>query len=190
MRQIIKNLFRQLFRLPVRVSPDVQSKSDLVELKKERGRIFPASIPRYMFWSNEAGGTEYRPRCHSRLESEYHAYLVAVRAGKKIDPFMTGNDHGYFCPKCPVVVLDREGFAGLPYSIFDIAQSSAIAVIGIVDIDAVPEDKKDVPVGDADNPIPLVEFLNQRVGDRASARTRLGRHARAVPGTWTEWRKR
>jgi hypothetical protein len=33
-----------------------------------------------------------------------------------------------------------------------------LAVMGIVDLDAVPEDKHDVPLGEEDNPIPLVEF--------------------------------
>ncbi len=33
-------------------------------------------------------------------------------------------------------------------------------VMGIVDLDAVPEEKRDLPLGEEDNPIPLVEFTN------------------------------
>ncbi len=36
------------------------------------------------------------------------------------------------------------------------------AVLGIVNMDAVPENERDVPLGDDDNPIPLVEFTNFR----------------------------
>ena len=32
------------------------------------------------------------------------------------------------------------------------------AVMGMVDLDAVPEEKKDIPFGGDDNPIPLIKF--------------------------------
>jgi len=37
---------------------------------------------------------------------------------------------------------------------------SEFALLGIVDLDAIPEDKRDLPLGDDDNPIPLVEFTS------------------------------
>jgi len=38
--------------------------------------------------------------------------------------------------------------------------SLEFAVLGIVDMSAIPEDKKGIPIGGNDNPIPLVEFTN------------------------------
>jgi hypothetical protein len=32
--------------------------------------------------------------------------------------------------------------------------------MGIVDLEAVPEEKKDIPFDEEDNPLPLVEFTN------------------------------
>ena len=74
-------------------------------------------------------------------------------------PFIISNDGGWFCPTCPVVVLDYEDFlegvlaAGA-------SQGTVFTVAGIVDWEAIPEEKSDEPIGEEDNPIPLVEFLN------------------------------
>jgi hypothetical protein len=35
------------------------------------------------------------------------------------------------------------------------------AVLGIMNMDAIPEDKRHLPVGSDDTPIPLVEFLTE-----------------------------
>jgi hypothetical protein len=34
------------------------------------------------------------------------------------------------------------------------------AVLGIINLDAIPEDKRGVPIGGDDNPLPLVKFLD------------------------------
>ena len=81
--------------------------------------------------------------------------------------FVISNDGGWFCPTCPVVVLDYEDFlegvlaAGA-------SQGTVFTVAGIVDWEAIPEDKSDEPIGDEDNPIPLVEFLNVEKERRVS----------------------
>ncbi len=84
-------------------------------------------------------------------------------------PFVIGNDGGCFCPHCPVVVLDYEEFlegvlaAGA-------SQGTLFTVVGVVDWDAIPEDKRDEPIGEEDNPIPLVKFLNTEMERRESHR--------------------
>jgi hypothetical protein len=123
------------------------------------------SIPRRMFWSDKLVNKKKCPLCHSSLAPEYHSYVLATWSGEEATPFITGNNNGSFCPECPVVVLDRKGFertieemAGRP----DLGISGAVqyAVLGIVNTDAIPEDKKHLPHGD-DNPIPIVEFLHE-----------------------------
>jgi hypothetical protein len=37
---------------------------------------------------------------------------------------------------------------------------SKFAVLGLVDLEAIPDDKKHLSLGDEGNPIPLVQFLN------------------------------
>ena len=128
---------------------------------------FDASIPRKMFWSESLVNKKKCPLCHSTLENEYHHYIIAVRTGKEITTLGVGNDYGSFCPECPVVVLDRKGFERVIGQIAeespDLGMSGAVSflVIGIADMDAVPEDKRHLPLGGDDNPIPLVEFLRE-----------------------------
>lgn len=55
-----------------------------------------------------------------------------------------------------------------PYNVLDISskfiQSLEYAVIGIVALDAVPEEKKDIPLGGDDSPVPLIglELVSNR----------------------------
>jgi hypothetical protein len=51
-------------------------------------------------------------------------------------------------------------------------------VLGLVDSDAIPEEKSDIALGEDENPIPLVKFTNFRqkqVGDRKGAKVRAKR---------------
>jgi hypothetical protein len=60
-----------------------------------------------------------------------------------------------------VVVLDHRRFSdfarlGLGSDI----PGGEFAVLGLVDLDAIPNDKKHLSLGDEGNPIPLVQFLS------------------------------
>jgi hypothetical protein len=128
---------------------------------------FDASIPRKMFWSDKLVNRKKCPLCRSTLENEYHHYIMAIKSGKETTMLATGNDSGAFCPECPVVVLDRKGFEGVVGGIVEenpdwrISGPVSFVVIGAVNMDAVPEDKRHLPMGDDDNPIPLVKFLQE-----------------------------
>jgi hypothetical protein len=128
---------------------------------------FDASIPRKMFWSDKLVNKKKCPLCRSALENEYHHYIIAIRRGEEITTFGVGNDYGAFCSECPVVVLDRKDFEGVVGGIVkenqDLGISGAVnfVVLGIVNTDAVPEDKRHLPMGGDDNPIPLVQFLHE-----------------------------
>lgn len=115
------------------------------------------SIPREKYFKDELHNSKKCPKCDSPLEKQYASYMVVVKGEE--DALMMGNDTGLFCPKCPVIVLDKEIFAR---NIFTVSHKKSIYfhVAGIVDIDAVPENKKSVPLGEDDNPIPLVEFIS------------------------------
>lgn len=120
---------------------------------------FPASVPRKMFWSKDVGGTSVCPECGARLTQEYHTYMMAVRHHGDVQPFAVGNEGGHFCPACPTVVLDHDAFGRLA-SLAVRSQRADFVVLGLIDLDAVPPDKANVPLGEDDNPIPLVKFTN------------------------------
>jgi len=126
----------------------------------EKYRFHP-SVPRRMYPSNVIPLKNRCPECGAKPEREYHSYVVGAGEGGEETRLLVGNNLGAFCPKCDVVVLDTEGFAGeVSLGIAPESGPSNIVVLGIVDIDAIPEEKRDLPLGAEDNPIPLVKFTN------------------------------
>lgn len=134
---------------------------------------FSASIPRKMFWSSDVGGKSHCPVCRSKLESESHTFMMAVRHAGEVHPFLVGNDAGYFCLQCPTVVLHYEIFAQSARLALDSEDQAQFTILGLVDLEAVPKEKRSVPLGSDDNPIPLVKFTNIEKG-QGTPRSRGG----------------
>lgn len=150
-----------------------------------------AAIPRQMYWSTDVKNSKICPGCGSSLEKEYHSYIIIVRIKKETEQFAVGTDGGYFCPECPVVVLDRDNFiklasVGLESAEYD-DSSVELAVAGIVDMDAIPEDKKDKTLGTEDNPIPLVQFSESKEDKHISKKT--GRNQPCTCGSGKKYKK-
>ena len=121
---------------------------------------FDPSIPRQMFLSNYVGGKSNCPRCFSSLENEPQVFMMAVRDAHDIHPFIIGNDAGYFCPQCPTVVLDFDTFAEFAEVSLGRDTDAEFTVMGLIDMEAIPDDKRSLPLGVEGNPIPLVKFAN------------------------------
>jgi len=139
----------------------------------------PASIPRKMFWPTDAGGLLHCPQCGGRLENEHHTYVFATREREEFDTFIVGNKSGYFCEQCPVVVLDYDSIVEILSFSRGCAGTFEFVAMGIVDLEAIPDEKKDDELGTDDNPVPLVEFTNieqdslpRRVRSRQPSRSR------------------
>jgi len=137
---------------------------------------FDASLPRKMFWSKDVGGKDFCPDCHGPLERERHTYMLFTREGHDFNPFIVRNDNGYFCARCPVIVLDYDAFAESAMAGNPASRSFEFTVPGIVDLDAIPKDKKNVPLGEDDNPIPLMKFTN--LSDSDDTRRKRSRNRR------------
>ena len=120
----------------------------------------PESTPRKMYWSDDVRGTRLCPDCHARLVPEPQTYLLVVRHGKSLDSRLVGSDGGYFCPACPVVVLDRKQFDAYVAMGPALRAGSSYLVPGLIDLSAVPEDEEDLRFDEVDNPLPLVMFSN------------------------------
>lgn len=140
---------------------------------------FDASIPRKMFWSTDVGGTDSCPQCGSRLENESHSYLMLVRESGGVQQFVVGNNDGYFCAGCPVVVLDHEAFARSAHAGNPSSRSFELMVPGMVDLDVIPEESANIPLGDDENPIPLMRFTNYRDKEPARRKRTRGKIVKA-----------
>jgi len=135
------------------------------------------------------------PRCGGPLQQSRQTYLVATRRGKELtDNFIVGSDMGWFCARCPTVVINPEEVSALlmhPLPRWDIG--TGFAVVGIINLDAVPEEKRDLPLGDDDNPIPLVEFTNvshDKASRRAKRRPEATGHGRLAPARKGDFEER
>jgi hypothetical protein len=144
---------------------------------------FPATVPRKMFWSNEVGGRSNCPECGSTLANEHHTYVMAIREHGDMQPFIVGNDGGYFCARCPTVVLEHDSFRELALASLGHEGLAQFVVLGLVDLEAVPKEKSALPLGTDDNPIPLVRFTN--LGQRgATARSQAKRRGQRWRSRW------
>jgi hypothetical protein len=102
------------------------------------------------------------PRCGNVLEKSAQTYMVATRRGRTMtDPFVLGSDFGWFCPHCPTVVINPDKVDEmLRYAKPGWDIDSEFAVMGVIDLNAVPPEKAHLPLGGDDNPYPLVQFTN------------------------------
>lgn len=112
------------------------------------------------------------PACGGELLQSMQTYMVATRQGKRLaDSFMLGSDFGWFCRSCPLVVINTaEVGKMLSFGKARWKIGSEFLVLGIVDLDAVPTDKRRLPIGAPGNPIPLIEFSNLAASERPNAR--------------------
>jgi hypothetical protein len=121
---------------------------------------FSASEPRKMFWSRDVGGHTSCPECGGPLANEHHTYVMATRRRGQIDRFLVGNDGGHFCSACATVVLDSTEFAEAAAAALGPTRGAEFAILGLVNLEAVPKEKSRVPLGADGNPVPLVGFTN------------------------------
>lgn len=150
-----------------------------------------------LFMSDDVANTKSCPRCNTSLKREYHSYMVAIDEKGEREAVMMGHDSGLFCPKCPTMVLDSQIVEEMISDHVQYQTSRAnkhveslkYAVVGIVDLDAVPEDKKDIPLGDDDNPVPLIGL--ELVSDRSQRQIehKVGRNDPCPCGSGKKYKK-
>lgn len=116
------------------------------------------------------------PRCGGALYQQSQVYAIATRRGREMtDTFMISGDFGWYCEDCLTVVINPAGVGEmLSFGKPGWDSGEAFSVLGLVDLSAVPEEKSHLPLGDDDNPIPLVEFSDAsgRRGARPAGKRR------------------
>ena len=110
------------------------------------------------FMSDEVADPRSCPKCNAALENKRESYLVDVKLRRGSESSMIGCNGGWFCPRCPTVVLDSRVFRDMISAPIFRSRRTDYTVLGFVDLDAVPKSKEHIPLGEKGNPIPLVEF--------------------------------
>ena len=131
------------------------------------------SKPRWRYWVKKASEGIRCPRCGVALEQKHQAYVVLIKHHNEIEPTICGTDGGYFCVSCPSIVLDRGKFEQI-LQLGAEGNRCSYMIPGLVDMDAIPPEKRHMDLGEDDNPIPLVEFKEPRKksGSRVSNKSR------------------
>jgi len=139
------------------------------------------TIPRECIYQVFADAPGPCPRCQAELQQSNQSYLVATQQGRRMaDPFMIGSDFGWFCPACPTVVINPDEVEKLlSFAKPDWDIGPEFGVMGVIDLDAIPPDKEDIPLGEDDNPIPLVQFTNVTLKGTTGYKSLPGRSAKS-----------
>ena len=119
---------------------------------------FDFSLPRRKYYSKDCGLTSC-PECGVPLLKENCTVMIAAKSDTDEGEFMSNLTGSHFCGSCPVVVFDsgkieqavRYGIRG--------DKNLKHLVAGIVDVNAIPKEKRELELGTDENPIPLVQFL-------------------------------
>ena len=151
-----------------------------------------------LFMSDDVIDTRSCPRCNANLKREYHSYMVAIDEEGEREAVMMGHSEGLFCPKCPTMVLDPQVVEEMISDHVEYQTSKTdkhieslkYAIVGIVDLDAVPEEKRDIPFGD-DNPVPLIglERVSNRNRSQRQFESKVSRNDPCLCGSGKKYKK-
>jgi hypothetical protein len=124
-----------------------------------------STMPRDLWYRTFDGAPGPCPRCGAVLQRSNQPYVVATKSGRHIaDSFVMGGDFGWFCPRCPSVVINSNGVGEmLAHRLPDWDVGTEFAILGLVAIDAFPPEQLSRPLGEVDA-IPLVPFTAVRDG--------------------------
>ena len=113
------------------------------------------------------------PKCGNVLEQANLPYMVVTRTGNRLeDSFLISGDFGWYCQSCPVLVLNRAKLSkmmGFGKPGWKVGQE--FSVMGVMNLDAIPENKRDIPLGSPGMPNVLVKFRNLE-GEKPASRQR------------------
>jgi len=120
------------------------------------------TIERMVIFRYEEKDLENCPRCGQLLVQDSGPYQVATFDGQRpADEFAINGDFGYLCAGCETAVIYLPELAKMLSVVlqkkpgWDIGEGCA--VIGLINIDAIPSDQRHLPLEDID-PYPLVHF--------------------------------
>ena len=100
------------------------------------------------------------PDCNNKLSNEDCVVLLYGKSDIDEGEFMTNISGSYFCDNCPTVVFEKEIIENAVRLSLKVKKWFKLDVLGLIDLDAVPDDQKHLAFGDT-NPVPLVRFLSE-----------------------------
>lgn len=154
----------------------------------EKIKTIDLSVPRRRYYSDECNLT-ICPECDADLIEESSAILLHVKSNTDERDFMTSLSGSHFCKKCPVVVFDTDKLDQAATIGIKTSENVKYFVVGMVDLDSVPEEKKRLELGSDENPMPLVRFLPDLNNQTAIKNKKPGRNEPCLCGSGKKYKK-
>ena len=146
------------------------------------------SVPRRKYFSDKCNLTTC-PECGSLLIVKGCPIILYVQSETDTAEFMTNLTGSHFCKTCPVVVFDSDLVEQA--AIVGIREDKKLryAIEGIVDLEAIPENKRHLEIGIDENPVPLVHFLPELNTKTIIAENKPGRNDPCTCGSGKKYKK-
>ena len=138
------------------------------------------------YYSNESG-LHSCPECGSKLLEENCTILLLVKSKSDEGEFMTNLSGSHFCNQCPVVVFDNDKLEQAAKIAVRDKNNLKYFIAGIVNLEAIPEEKKRLEIGSDDNPVPLVRFLPD-LTNTVISKKKLGRNEICTCGSGRKYK--
>lgn len=122
-------------------------------------KTFDQSIPRRKYYYNEDILANC-PECGSDLIENSCTISLFVKSDTDECNLMTNPSGTLFCVKCPVVVFNTTEIQKVSMIGLRGGSNAEYQIDGIINLDAIPENKKHLEIGCAENPVPIVPFLS------------------------------
>lgn len=149
---------------------------------------FDLSIQRRRYYSEDYGLTSC-PECGLPLIEDSCTVIIAVKSDTDEGEFMSNMTGSHFCESCPLVVFDSDKVEEAARLGIRGGANVRYLIGGIVDFNAIPQEKRHLEIGIEGNPVPLVHFLPDLKKGTVANEKKIGRNDPCLCGSGRKFKK-
>jgi hypothetical protein len=149
---------------------------------------FNLSKQRRRYFSEDCGLTTC-PECGLPLVEDNCTVIIAAKSDTDEGEFMSNLTGSHFCNSCPVVVFDSAKIEKAARLGIKGGNNLRYLISGIVNLNAIPEEKRRFEIGTDENPIPLVPFLPDLNKTTVVNEKKTGRNETCICGSGKKYKK-
>lgn len=149
---------------------------------------FDLSIPRRKYYS-EVCGLISCPECGLPLIEDNCTVIIGAKSDTDEGEFMSNLTGSRFCESCPVVVFDSDKVEQAAKLGIRGEKNLRYLIGGIVNFNAIPQEKRHREIGIKGNPIPLVNFLPDLKNTTIVKEKKIGRNELCSCGSGKKFKK-
>jgi hypothetical protein len=149
---------------------------------------FDLSIRRRRYYSEDCGLSSC-PECGLPLIKDGCTVIIAAKSDTDEGEFMSNMTGSHFCESCPVVVFDSDKVEQAAKLGIRGDSNLRYLIGGIVNFNAIPQEKRHLEIGIEGNPVPLVHFLPDLNKTTIVNENKVGRNEPCPCGSGKKYKK-